>query len=54
MRALCVLSMSGHTLEWEEPTRVDKIVADFLAPVDASRWDTWRSHSTALASAAAK
>jgi hypothetical protein len=35
---LVVLPKSGHTLNLEEPELFNRLVADFLAAVDAGRW----------------
>jgi pimeloyl-ACP methyl ester carboxylesterase len=35
---LVVLPKSGHTLNLEEPELFNRLVADFLATVDAGRW----------------
>jgi pimeloyl-ACP methyl ester carboxylesterase len=36
--ALVVLPRSGHTLNLEEPASFNRLVAEFLATVDAGRW----------------
>ena len=36
---LAVLPKSGHTLNLEEPALFNRLVADFIAQVEAGRWD---------------
>jgi hypothetical protein len=36
---LAILPKSGHTLNLEEPALFNQLVAEFLATVEAGRWD---------------
>jgi len=36
---LCVLPKSGHTLNLEEPAMFNRLVSEFIAQVEAGRWE---------------